>query len=109
MNSGLRKVFVVGSIGTSVIFFQGSCSTIVAASGSKRMLNSRRVAFTYSAAKGLSGGGGLKLPPMKPCSFTNEENCGSSLEVIAMLVSGPAQMMLTWPGNSCTLRERKLT
>src|SRR2546423_10663807 len=35
------------------IFFHGSCSTIEAASGSKRMLNSRRVAFTYSAAKGV--------------------------------------------------------
>src|SRR5437870_11540340 len=108
MNSALKKVLVVGSIGTSVIFFHGSCSTIDAASGSNRMLNSRRVAFTYSAAKGLSAGVGLKLPPMKTSSFANDENCGSSREVIAMLVRGPAAMIVTWPGNSRTARERKL-
>src|SRR2546429_8251723 len=108
MNSALKKVLVVGSIGTSVIFFHGSCSTIDAASGSERMLNSRRVAFTYSAAKGLSAGVGLKLPPMKTSSFASEENCGSSRDVSAMLVSGPAVMTLTWPGNSCTTRDRKL-
>src|SRR5215475_14726661 len=108
MNSALKKVLVVGSIGTSVIFFHGSCSTIDAASGSKRMLNSRRVAFTYSAAKGLSAGRGLKLPPMNTSSFANDENCGSNRAVIAMSVSGPAAMIVTWPGNWCTTRERKL-
>src|SRR6266850_7736534 len=108
MNSGLKNVAVVGSMGTSVIFFQGSCSTIEAASGSQRMLNSRRGAFAYSVAKELSAAVGLKLPPMKTSSLAREENCGSNREAIARLVRGPAAMMLTWPGNSRTLRTRKL-
>ena len=51
---------------------------------------------------------GLKLPPMKTSSLANEENSGSSREASARLVRGPAATMLTWPGNSCTLRTRKL-
>src|SRR4030088_2640208 len=108
MNSGLKKVAVVGSMGTWVTFFQGSCSTIEAASGSQRILNSRRGAFAYSAAKELLAAVGLKLPPMKTSSLTSEENSGSNREASARLVRGPAATMLTWPGNSRTFLTRKL-
>src|ERR1700730_3422461 len=108
MNSSLKKVAVVGSMGTSVIFFQGSCSTIEADSGSQRILNSRRGAFAYSAAKELSAAAGWKLPPMKTSSLTREENSGSNREGSARLLRGPAATMLTWPGNSRTFLTRKL-
>src|SRR5205807_1095825 len=108
MNSGLKKVRVVGSIGTSVIFFHDSCSTIEAASGSQRMLNSRRGELAYSAAKPLSAATGLKLPPMKTSSSASEANSGSNREAMARLVRGPAATIVTRPGNSCTLRARKL-
>src|SRR3981081_3022454 len=108
MNSGLKKVAVVGSLGHSVTFFQGSCSTIEAASGSQRMLNSRRGALAYSAAKELSAAVGLKLPPLKTHPLAGEENSGSNREPSAGLVRGPAATMLTWPGNSRTFLTRKL-
>ena len=37
-----KNVFVVGSIGTNVTFRHGACSTMLAASGSQRKLNSSR-------------------------------------------------------------------
>src|SRR5712671_3666360 len=96
--SGVKKVFVVGSMGTWVILRQGSCSTIDAASGSQRILNSRRGAFAYSAAKALFDGLGLKLPPMKTNSLARLLTSGSNRTASARLVRGPAAMMVTWPG-----------
>src|SRR4051812_37812299 len=87
-NSFLKNVFVVGSTGTCVIFLHGSCSTIDAASGSQRKLNSRRGALAYSAAKALSAATGLKLPPMQTSSLASEANCESTLAAIARLVRG---------------------
>ena len=59
MYSGLKKVLVVGSIGTCVMCFQASWSTMWAASGSQRMLNSRRGLLAYSSAKALPEGVGI--------------------------------------------------
>src|SRR5258708_8768472 len=94
--SGLKKVFVVGSMGTWVILCQGSCSTIDAASGSQRILNSRRGAFAYSAAKALLEGRGLKLPPMNTNSFARLLISGSRRAASATLVKGPPAMVVTW-------------
>src|SRR5258708_38846327 len=96
--SAVKKVFGVGSMGTWVILRQGSCSTIDAASGSQRILNSRRGAFAYSAAKALFEGQGLKLPRMKTNSFARLLSSGSRRAASARLVKGPAAMMVTWPG-----------
>src|SRR5260221_3930936 len=105
--SAVKNVFVVGSMGTWVILRQGSCSTIDAASGSQRILNSRRGAFAYSAAKALFEGRGLKLPPMKTNSFARLLTSGSSRAASARLVKGPAAMIVTWPGWRCSSRIRQ--
>ena len=50
---------LVGSTGTCVMCFHASCNTICAASGSQRMLNSRRGVLAYSVAKALPAAVGL--------------------------------------------------
>jgi hypothetical protein len=68
ISAGDSCVAVEGSTGTMVILRQGARAMMLAASGSKRMLNSRRGLLTNSRAKSAarlsSTWRGLRLPPM---------------------------------------------
>src|SRR5712671_6371792 len=72
------------------------------------MLNSRRGALIYSFANSLLAAIGLKLPPINTSSFASDENSGSTRAANAIFVNGPAAIIVTCPGNSCTFRIMKL-